>query len=97
MSYRISYKPLARAEAADAYDWYAQPNIKMGSDFREDVRRTAAFLKINPTIYARVEGNVRRAVLKRFPYSLFYIIEDDHVVVLSVFHQNREPISFIEP
>jgi plasmid stabilization system protein ParE len=96
MLYRINYKPLARAESADAYEWYAQPNIKMGMAFREDVRRTEAFLKTNPTIYAKVEGDMRKAVLKRFPYSLFYIIDDDRVIVLSVSHQNREPVSFIE-
>jgi plasmid stabilization system protein ParE len=97
MPYRISYKPLARAESADAYDWYSQPTIKMGADFRADIRRTEAFLKTNPTIYAKVDGDIRRAVLKIFPYSLFYTIDGDIVTVLSVFHQNREPVSYIEP
>ena len=96
MPYRISYKPLARAESADAYDWYAQPTIKMGAGFRTDIRRTESFLKTNPTIYAKVDGNIRRAVLSKFPYSLFYTIDGDTVTVLSCFHQNREPASFIE-
>jgi toxin ParE1/3/4 len=96
MAYQLEYVATARFESAQAYRWYAQPSISMGMSYLEDIERTESFLKTNPFIYAKVEGNVHRAVLKRFPYSLFYTVEANIVTVLSCFHQNREPVSFIE-
>ena len=96
MAYQLEYVATARLELAEAYRWYAQPSINMGAEYLDDIERTESFLKSNPSIYAKVEGDVRRAVLKRFPYSLFYTVEANIVTVLSCFHQNREPVSFIE-
>ncbi len=44
-----------------------------------------------PALYQRVEGEIRRAVLRRFPYSLFYVIEQDQVIVLAFMHQHQKP------
>jgi plasmid stabilization system protein ParE len=42
-------------------------------------------------LYQRVEDEIRRAILRRFPYSLFYVIEQDQVIVLACMHQHRKP------
>jgi hypothetical protein len=42
-------------------------------------------------LYQRVEGDLRRAVLRRFPYSLLFLIEQDQVVVLAFMHQHQRP------
>jgi hypothetical protein len=34
---------------------------------------------------------VRRAVLQRFPYSIYFMVEDDRIVVLAIFHARRSP------
>jgi plasmid stabilization system protein ParE len=65
----------------------------MGSDFRSEVRRTESFLKTNPLLYSKVTDDIRKAVLNRFPYSMFYTVNDDEsITVLSVFHQSRKPV-----
>ncbi len=48
-------------------------------------------LTFKPLLYTRIEADIRRAGLRRFPYSLFYVIDDDQVQVLSCFHQQRDP------
>jgi len=47
----------------------------------------------NPYLYPKVEGEIRRANLNRFPFSLFYVIDGEVVNVLSCFHQYRDPKS----
>ena len=96
MAYNVVFSPLARLELLQADDWYSQTDIQISVAFYADVARTEQFLKNSPYLYAKTEGDIRRAVLKRFPYSLFYTIDDQVVTVLSVFHQNRDPVSFIE-
>ena len=41
-------------------------------------------------MFARVHGEVRRAVVSRFPYAVFYRVEPKRVVVLAVLHMARD-------
>ena len=91
MSYTLSFTPLAEAEIAEAFAWYSKPDIGMGTAFLDELERIERFIRFNPLLYPRVETDIRRASLRRFPYSLFYVIDDDQVLVLSCFHQQRDP------
>jgi len=44
-----------------------------------------------PRAYQVIEGEVRRALLRRFPFSVYYIVESDVVVVLAVLHFRKHP------
>ena len=91
MRYSVRYKRAAAAEVESAISWYAQPEINQASAFIKDIQRTESHLRTHPELYQRVEGDVRRAVLRRFPYSLFFLIEQDQVVVLALMHQHQRP------
>jgi plasmid stabilization system protein ParE len=91
MAYQFGYSRLAQIEVDEAYHWYSQTDVAMGDAFLADLTRTKQFVQANPFLYQRAEGELRRATLKRFPYCLFYRIKDDRVIVLSCFHQSRNP------
>lgn len=93
MGFTIVYKPLAQLEAAEAYQWYSQPDIGMGDAFLFELERTDHFVSDNPHLYPKVDGEIRRANLSRFPFSLFYVIDGEVVNILSCFHQYRDPKS----
>jgi plasmid stabilization system protein ParE len=38
-----------------------------------------------------VHGEARRAVLRRFPYSVIYAVREDEIVVIACFHGRRDP------
>ena len=49
----------------------------------------------NPFLYTVAKApNVRRALLRRFPYALFYLADDDAIVVIAVFNVKRQPIDW---
>jgi plasmid stabilization system protein ParE len=89
--YSVRYKRTAAAEVEAAISRYAQPEINQAAEFIKDLERTETHLRAQPALYQRVEGEIRRAVLRRFPYSLFYVIEQDQVVVLAFMHQHQKP------
>lgn len=91
MSFTLIFKPLAEAEIAAAYAWYARAEIGKGAEFLDELERVERFIRSNPFLYARVEDEVRRAAMKRFPYSLFYVIDGETIAVISCFHQSRDP------
>lgn len=74
MRYTVRYKAAAAAEVVNAIARHAQPEINQASAFLRELERTEAHLAANPELYQRVEDDMRRAVLRRFPYSLFYVM-----------------------
>lgn len=86
------FKRLAEAEIAEAFAWYDQSGIDQGRAFLVELERVERFVRLNPLLYPKVEGDIRRANLRRFPYSLFYVVDGDTVAVLSCFHQHRDPL-----
>jgi plasmid stabilization system protein ParE len=91
MAFAVIYKPLAQAEVAEAYEWYEQDHIRVGAKFLDQLKRTNGFLTQNPHLYPCVDGEIRRANLTRFPYSLFFVVDGETVNVLSCFQQSRDP------
>ena len=91
MSLPIIFRPEARAEFDEAYDWYEGQRSGLGEAFAEQVQRVLDRLAVMPRIHAAVLGDVRKGVVTRFPYCVYYREEAGCVRVLSVFHTSRDP------
>lgn len=88
---RIFYAPEVADDLADARDWYESRSSGLGEDFL--LMAYAAFSELSefPEQYAKVYSHYRRALLRRFPYSVYYLIAQDTVTVYGVFHSSRDP------
>ena len=91
MTLPVVLRPEARAEFDDTFDWYEQRRPGLGMDFVAQVQEILDQISATPELYAQRLHGVRRAVMQRFPYSVFYKIESHQVVVLAVFHSQRDP------
>ena len=91
MPYSVRYKRAAAAEVEEAIARYAQPEVNQASEFVRDLERTESHLRARPVLYQQVEGEIRRAVLRRFPYSVFYVVEQEEVIVLACMHHHQKP------
>ena len=63
----------------------------MGAVFRAELDHAVQRLAANPLQFPIVFADIRRALLRRFPYALFFRIVDDAVFVMACFHSSREP------
>ncbi len=91
MSRRLIVRPEAETEMADAFDWYEDRVPGLGSQFLLCVDAVFSSILRSPQQFPRVHRVVRRALTRRFPYEVFFVEDDARVVVLSVFHANRNP------
>lgn len=91
MSRNVVFRPEARAEMAEAFDWYEERRGGLGHDFAARVDDAIGLIVQTPEAFQRVHGDVRRALVRRFPHGVFYLIEEDAIVVLAVFHARRDP------
>lgn len=89
---RLSVHPEARREASAATTWYRTRSHDAARDFAPAVRTGVQSIRDRPAAWARWKGSdVRRKISRRFPYSIFYIVEHDAVVIVAIAHHKQRP------
>jgi plasmid stabilization system protein ParE len=85
-------RPEAEAEVEEAYRWYEERGVGLGIEFIRMVDAALESIQRQPEFYPVKYKNARQLVVRRFPYSVYYIIRPDgSVEVLSCFHTSRNP------
>lgn len=91
MPFSVVFRRIAKREFDDAISWYEDRREGLGQDFSVAVERLLERIALSPNQFACVRGDMRRAVLQRFPYSIYFVFEDYRIVVLAIFHARRDP------
>ncbi len=89
MSYRLIVRPEAEADIRSAYLRYESEVPGLGVRFLDVVDDGLDRISEDPLHYAIIAGGMRRKLLGKFPFGLFFIFEEDEVRVLSVLQQAR--------
>ncbi len=91
LSLRIS--PAAQDEAEQAGEYYSAESPGLDLKLAEALNNSFARIVETPLAFPIVFGSeVRRAYVKRFPFSIFFAVREDHIWVYSIFHHSRNPI-----
>lgn len=91
---RLLFRPEAETDVREAREWYEGQRRGLGRAFREELAATLSTIRARPQLYAEVYAPVRRAPLRRFPYSVFYFEQGEVIEVLAVLSQSRDPRSW---
>ena len=91
MAYSLKFASRALREIGEAQEWYEMQSTGLGDEFIAAMELQLKRLEQAPLLYAEVIPDVRRALLPRFPYGLFYIMRDNLIHVLAVLHDARHP------
>lgn len=91
MSLPVVFLRQAQDELDEAYAWYEQQRPGLGEDLLASVREVIARIQDHPNLYREVHRGVRRGVIRRFPYGLYYRTERDRVAIIAVYHSSRDP------
>lgn len=91
MSLPVSFHRAASAEFIEASIWYEGKRVGLGIEFIGEIERCISVASSEPLQFAVVRDDVRRVVAHRFPYSVYFRTEGNRLVVLAVFHANRNP------
>jgi plasmid stabilization system protein ParE len=90
MSFVVRKLPLAEQDALDAAIWYEQRQSGLGEEFLGEVDRTVRALRESGLHYRIRFADVRRAPIHRFKfYGIYYIVRDEEVWILAIFHGRR--------
>jgi len=81
----------AEWEMVQAARYYESKVPLLGSEFLSEVRRVVKGIEAHPKAAPTVKGEIRRRILRRFPYAILYQVDPDEVIILAVMHLRRRP------
>jgi toxin ParE1/3/4 len=85
------FEPAAKEEFAAAAEWYERQRGGLGDHFVEVILALIDRICEHPMMFAVVDGDVRQAIERQFPYSILFRIQNGLVVIIAVFHSSRDP------
>lgn len=88
----VRFHRLAAQEFRHARKWYETRRTGLSDEFVAEVDRALERVTSHPDRWPVYRSRFRRVRLRRFPYSIFYSVEDgDAIIVLAVAHGRRRP------
>lgn len=91
MSYSLRVQSEAILDIHEAFEWYEKQKEGLGFLLIEEIENCYIKLAEHPTHCTFINSAFRRIKVNRFPYFLIYEIEDDVVIINSLFHAKRKP------
>ena len=89
MTWTVLFLAEALADALEARRWYERRRAGLGAEFAHALARTLSRVAENPAAFPKVRREVRRAILQRFPYTVYFRLAGEAVVVLAVQGRQR--------
>jgi plasmid stabilization system protein ParE len=80
----------ARSDIAEGATEYRAISHALSERFGEELERVYSYVSEYPEMYPVVYKNFRRALLHKFPYSVFYTVERFNILIVGVVHQSRD-------
>ena len=80
----------AQTDFDATFDWYERQRAGLGIDFASRVDAALDLIASSPESFPLRAENVRRALVRRFSYAVYFRPEDDQIVVLAIVHTSRD-------
>ena len=91
MTYTLRFLPEVEEDIIGGYVWDEAKSPGLGEDFLRMFYAGASEIQWNPFLYPKVYNEFRRRLLRRFPYAIYFMIEDEYIIVFGFFHCARNP------
>jgi len=91
MTPRLVIRREAELDIEEAAGWYEDERPGLGGRFTGELDRLFDRIEQSPLHFPAVGEGARRGLLHKFPYSVYFLLEHQTVIVLAVVHQRRHP------
>jgi plasmid stabilization system protein ParE len=91
MDAKLIFAPEVERDVDEAYAWYEGRRTGLGEEFLSCVEACLQRVCRSPELHAKVHEDYRRALVRRFPYAVYYEIAEDVVTVYCIMHTSRDP------
>lgn len=89
MNIRVILSPDAKVDISSAIEWYHRADPNLAFRFEQETLTTLRNIEQLPFRFRMINGVVRRAPLKRFPYGIYYSLDHDEAFITAILHDRR--------
>jgi len=89
--YAIEAARAVEADVEAAFNWYEGEEPGLGLEFLEELRAAYHRILDHPLGYQDLRSGIRRALTRRFPYAVYFSIEEEAIVIVAVLSTARDP------
>ena len=89
--YRLEANIPVELDVEAAFEWYEAEETSLGIVFIEELRSTYLRILNNPLAFQEIRLGIRRALTRKFPYAIYFVIESQTILVIAVLHTARDP------
>jgi len=93
---RLRVRKIAKTEIVAAFEWYLDRSPAAAQDFLDAVGETMTIIQEAPLRHPVIRGRLRRVLLRRFPYAIYYKIFPSTISVVGVIHGHRHPATWLQ-
>lgn len=87
----VLFHPDAELEFNEAIDYYEDVENGLGYDFSIEIANAVARIVAFPHAWSVIDDDIRRALVRRFPYGVLYSEDQGTVYVVAIMHLHRNP------
>ena len=91
MTFNLKVRPEAEQDLLQVFSWYEGQRKGLGHDFLLQIDAGFRFLERTHLAFPEKHRGIRQHLIKRFPYKIFYLVEQTTVVILAVVYGGRDP------
>ena len=91
MTRRLTILPQAELDVSDAAAWYEERRTGLGDEFLDELDSILRRVIKDPLQFPKIINQIRRALLRRFPYSVYFGLTRETVELIAILHQRRDP------
>ncbi len=91
---KLTIRKDAEEDINAAYLYYESKMEDLGEEFIQFVGDSLQKIEEFPMIHSKIRKNIRRALINKFPYGIYYIEKDESIVVFAVLHARKDPVNW---
>ncbi len=91
MTFQVLLTEEAESDIQDAATWYESQRDRLGHEFLDEILLATQKIQSNPKAYPIVYRKVRRILLSKFPFALYYLVGEEEISILAALHASRSP------
>lgn len=91
MRYRVKYTDRSSRNILGAIKWYEGKQNGLGGEYLNCIEKSLERIQKCPELYKIITPPIRRCVVRRFPFSIYFSIEDKIIVIHSIFDNRMDP------
>lgn len=88
---RVVFAPEAESDVTESYRWYEAREPGLGEDFLRCVEASVLSIQRQPEMYPVAVDKFRHALIRRFPFEIFYESVRAQITIYAVFHCSQDP------